>query len=139
MKKPNKFIQEFPKIFRIIPENKLIEKILKSKQLFYLTLGFILTFILVLIMGIGLMSINLYRNTDSFSQIISQRSQMQNQINFWQSIADKYQGYKDAYFQIAILEYKLGDLEKARQTNTKALLLDPNFDDAKKLEVLLNK
>jgi tetratricopeptide (TPR) repeat protein len=62
---------------------------------------------------------------------------MQSKINFWQSIADKYEGYKDAYFQMAVLDYQLGNLQKAKSENKKALSLDPNFTDAQKLEVVL--
>jgi tetratricopeptide (TPR) repeat protein len=63
---------------------------------------------------------------------------LQSKANFWQAIIDKYDGYKDAYFQKALLEYNLGQIDKAKEDNAKALLLDPNFTDAKKLETVLN-
>jgi len=67
-----------------------------------------------------------------------QRQQIQDKINFWQSIADKYEGYKDAYFQMAILDYNLGNFKKAKLDDQKALTLDPNFEDAKNLNAVLS-
>jgi hypothetical protein len=138
-KKLNKISSEFPNIFRTIPESKLFKKGIRSKTLFYLTSGFALAIILMLISVIAIVGVGLYKNTNLLVQTINQRSQIQNKINFWQSIADKYEGYKDAYFQIAVLEYKLGDSDKARLANTKALILDPNFEDAKRLGSLLDR
>jgi hypothetical protein len=137
MKKLSKLAQQFPNIFRIIPESNLVKKIFKSKHLFYITSAFVLCVSLIFLVGIVVVGINIYNNVKTVTSEIGQRQEIQNKINFWQSIADKYQGYKDAYFQIAVLEYNLGDLEKAKQANTKALILDPNFEEAKKLGELL--
>jgi hypothetical protein len=137
MKKLNSLIQQFPNIFRIIPESKLVKKVLTSKAVFYLATVFALCISLGFIIGITFVSVSIHRNTVIVISEITKKQEIQKQINFWQSVADKYQGYKDAYLQIAVLEYNLGDLGKARQANNKALLLDPNFEDAKKLERLL--
>ena len=132
-------VTQFPNIFRIIPERKFIDKILKSKLLFYISSSLMITACLVFALVIIILGIFLYKNSVLLVVNTNQRHQLQNRINFWQSIAQKYKGYKDAYFQIAVLEYQLGDVRNAKQENSRALLLDPNFNDAKKLENLLNK
>jgi hypothetical protein len=101
--------------------------------------GFLIAMCLLLASGIILVGVGLYKNTMVLIAGVNQRQQIQYKINFWQSIAQKYNGYKDAYFQIAVLQYQLGDVRSAKQENTKALLLDPNFNDAKKLDSLLKK
>ena len=80
-----------------------------------------------------------YQDLNLAMQINNQRQNLQSKANFWQSIINQYDGYKDAYFQKALLEYNLGQIDKAKQDNLKALLLDPNFADARKLEVVLSK
>jgi hypothetical protein len=130
---------QFPNIFRIITENKYYKSILGSKKAFYALSGFMFFVTIVLAAGTMIASLSLYRNVSSLLQLTNNRRELISKLNFWTSISDKYEGYKDAYFQIATLEYKLGDINKAKQANLKALLLDPNFGDAKKLEVLLDK
>ena len=104
-------------------------------------MSIILVFLIVILIlaGIAVFSVKLYNYFNSYRQISAQRQNLEEKINFWQSIADKYEGYKDAYFQIALLAYRLGNFEKAKEYNNKALLLDPNFEDAKKLEALLEE
>ena len=138
MSKTGKLKQlQFPNISRIITENKHYKNILSSKRVFYLLSGFIFFVTIVLTAVIIVFSIKLYEKVGSFVELANNRRELVSKVNFWNSISEKYEGYKDAYFQIAILEYKLGDYKKAKQANLKALLLDPNFDEAKKLEVLL--
>lgn len=139
-----------PNIYRIITESKIFKKLKKlefrlilqskHKKLIYYS-GLIVSIILIvfLICGISVLSFKFYENIRLVTRISSERQALQEKINFWQSIANKYEGYKDAYFQTAFLEYKLGNFKKALEYNKKALLLDPNFEDSKKLEVLLEK
>ena len=139
MKKINKLTTQFPNIFRIIPERISLKTILSSKLMLYMFSGLITAICLVFVLVVILIGVGLYKNTRLLIARVDQRQQIQNKIIFWQSIAQKYSGYKDAYFQIAVLEYQLGDLNSAKQENSKALLLDPNFNDAKQLESLLTK
>jgi hypothetical protein len=139
MKTINKPGTQFPSIFRIIPESKLFKQALKSKPLFYFISGFMVIMSMILVLSIGIFGVKLYGNLNMLIRLTNQRQELKAKINFWQSIAEKYEGYKDAYFQIAVLEYRLGDLNGAKQANIKALLLDPNFEDAKKLDSLLSK
>lgn len=140
---------QFPNISRFITERGVFKKHLKltfslslqSKHKKFLTIfTAIAVFIIIVILtaGIGVFSLKSYQNYQQITQINAQRQQIQSKINFWQSIADKYPGFKDAYFQMAILDYNLGNFKKAKSENQKALTLDPNFEDAKNLKVVLD-
>ena len=132
---------QFPNIYRIITE-KLSFRLLwrpKPSKIVVLALASISIFIsAVLLAGIIFFGVRVYHNSSQAIQINNQRQSLQSKANFWQAIIDKYDGYKDAYFQKALLEYNLGQIDKAKEDNAKALLLDPNFTDAKKLETVLN-
>jgi tetratricopeptide (TPR) repeat protein len=140
---------QFPNIYRIITERGVFKKPLRLSlslslkpklKKFLVIFAAIAVFIIIVVFtaGIVFFSVKVYQNYQKITQINAQRQQIQDKINFWQSIADKYDGYKDAYFQMAILDYSLGNFKKARMENQKALTLDPNFDDAKNLNVVLD-
>jgi len=131
---------QFPNIYRIITE-KLTFRLSWQPKLSKMTV-FVLASIsvlisLVLVIGIVFFAVISYQNLSQVVHVNNQRQDLQGKVNFWQSISDKYDGYKDAYFQKALLEYELGQIDQAKQDNLKALLLDPNFMDAKKLETVL--
>jgi len=60
------------------------------------------------------------------------------EIEFWQEIIKEKQDYRDAYFQLAVLNYQIYQKGPAVKYLQKTLNLDPNFEPAKKLEKLLN-
>lgn len=133
---------QFPNIYRRITEKISLSlpwqpKLSKITVLALASISVLIS--LVLCVGIVIFAVQTYQNFNQVIQINNQRQILQGKVNFWQSISDKYDGYKDAYFQKAVLEYNLGQIAKARQDNLKALLLDPNFADAKKLETILSK
>lgn len=141
--------QQFPNISRFITERGVFKKLpkltfslsLQPKHKKFLTIFAAIIVVITLVVltsGIGFFSLKVYQNYQQIKQISIQRQQIQSKINFWQSIADKYSGFKDAYFQMAILDYSLGNFKKARLENQKALILDPNFEDAKNLKVALD-
>lgn len=146
--KNKKKSSQFPSIYRIITENKLFKKlkelefrlILQAKHKKYVYYFFVALTLIIstfLIIGILMFGIKFYKLSNEYTKLRSERISLEQKINFWQSIANKYEGYKDAYFQIALLEYRLGNFKKSQEYNKKALLLDPNFEDSKKLEFLL--
>jgi tetratricopeptide (TPR) repeat protein len=109
------------------------------KFLFITAASIVFVIIVILIIGISYFSVESYQAYGKITQINIQRQKIQGKINFWQSVAQKYDGYKDAYFQMAVLDYALGNFQKAKDENAEALILDPNFGDARKLEVILDK
>ncbi len=74
-----------------------------------------------------------------FSTVKSQRSQLEKQIVYWENVVAGHKNYRDAYFTLALLEYKLGNNVKARMYLDKTFYIDPNFEEGRKLEQLLNK
>jgi tetratricopeptide (TPR) repeat protein len=143
-----KLASQFPNISRTITEWGVFKKLpkltisplnkAKLKKIWFFSKIFILLVVLIaLVFGIAVFSYRTYQYYSNAQKIIVQREQIQSKINFWQSIADKYDGFRDAYFQMAILDYSLGNFPKAKSENKKALSLDPNFVDAQKLEVIL--
>ena len=131
---------QFPNIYRFITERLSFRLSWQPKlpRISFIALASIsILMSLILVVAIGVFTVETYQNIGQAIQISNQRQNLQSKANFWQAIIDKYDGYKDAYFQKALLEYNLGQIDKAKQDNAKALLLDPNFIDAKKLEVVL--
>ena len=132
--------RQFPNIYRFITERisfRLSWRPKLSKITFLVLASISILISLVLTTGIIISAVIIYQNLKHAVQINNQRQDLQSKANFWQSISDKYDGFKDAYFQKALSEYKLGQIDKAKEDNLKALLLDPNFEDAKKLETAL--
>jgi tetratricopeptide (TPR) repeat protein len=133
--------RQFPNIYRFITE-RLSFKLSWHPKLSRITILVLasasILISLVLVVGIVIFAVQTSQDFGQAMQINNQRQDLQGKANFWQSIIDKYDGYKDAYFQKALLEYRLGQIDKAKADNSKALLLDPNFTDAKKLETVLD-
>ncbi|PJA00174.1 MAG: hypothetical protein COX78_00905, partial [Candidatus Levybacteria bacterium CG_4_10_14_0_2_um_filter_35_8] len=80
------------------------------------------------------LSINLYRNFNTYQKSSLERVKIMNQLNSWQGIIKRFPDFKDAYLQIAVLEYRLGSYDIARLYCDKALLLDPEYSDAIELD-----
>jgi hypothetical protein len=90
---------------------------------------FILTSIIV--------GLDFRNNLQAKQEIDSQREVLTKDLIFWKNFITKHQDYRDAYFQASILEYKLGDIQKARIYVEKGLSLDPNSKNGRKIEALL--
>ena len=57
---------------------------------------------------------------------------------YWQGIVSKYKDYRDGYFQLAVLEYQLGNIQKAKLHLDEVLKLDPNFEKGRELGKVLS-
>jgi tetratricopeptide (TPR) repeat protein len=141
----NKKTSYFPKFPRLITEKKIRQyseklwfRLQRRSKLIYLISAILIFFLsLILFFGITAYGVNLVKSYKKFVKITNERQILQSEINFWQSVNEKYDGYKDAYFRKALLEYRLSQYDKAKEDNKKALNLDPNYEDAKKLEKVL--
>lgn len=60
-------------------------------------------------------------------------------IDFWEKIIIEKPNYRDAYLQLAILNYRIWQNEEAKKYLEKALITDPNFEPALKLKKLFEK
>lgn len=134
MKKNNTKLK-FPSIYRTITE-KLNYKPSNKLTKFYSYFSILLTFIVVifLVILIIFISIDFGQNFIKFQALQTQRKDLISKINFWNSIADKYTGYPDAYLNISSLYFQLDDLSSARKYINKTLLLNPDYEKARQLE-----
>ena len=128
-------MNKFPKIFRFITEQKYF-KIINKHQWRLITAGFVSAIILLAIVIVGADS---YRNYKENKKLTEKRRNIENQIRFWESVNRKYTGYRDSYFQLALLEYQLKDFNKSRKYLKEVLRLDPNFKSGRKLENILSE
>lgn len=64
--------------------------------------------------------------------------EVRQEIEFWKEIIKEKSNYRDAYFQLAVLNYQIHQKEKTVKYLQKVFDLDPNFEPAKKLEKMLN-
>jgi len=58
-------------------------------------------------------------------------------IKAWEEIIEEKSQYRDAYLQLAILNYKINETQKAQDNLNKALEIDPNYELAKKLKEII--
>lgn len=112
----------FPSFFRFITEYSFSEA--HSKNIKIVLTSAISLFLLALI---SLQGIIYWRHTQQQQFLVSQRTDVQKEVQYWQLVADKYKGYRDVYYRIASLQYKLGNVQAAQMYVKKALELDPNF------------
>jgi len=114
----------FPKNFRFITEYTFSEA--QSHTIKVLLTSAVSIFLLGLIF---LQGIALWDNLTQQKLQAQQRMQLQNEVNYWEGIATKYQGYRDVYYRIGALQYKLGNTSESQKYVKKALELDPNFPE----------
>lgn len=140
-KTPNKF----PRIYRFITDKPVFRKFKKEwiklsnqpklkKTYVYASIVLTLLLIIFLISLTGFLVFRFTKNYQEYSKLQAQRNQIYGKINFWNSITEKYPSYSDAYFNIAVLYYRVGELDIAQKFLNKTLLLNPNYKDAKRLE-----
>jgi len=67
-------------------------------------------------------------NKNKIQQISKERVSLTEEISYWKNTAQKYDGYRDAYFRIAALSYKVGNVTESKKYMEKTLELDPNFE-----------
>lgn len=91
----------------------------------------------ILLVGIVIVAGNIQENIKERKSLEQKRETIKKEITYWQENARKYPGYRDAYFQLALLEYQLGDAQSSQSYLNKVESLDPNFQEAYKLEKIL--
>jgi len=120
--------KQLPNNLRFIPEGLISRKA-----------AYIIKFALVgalcagLIMAITLEGMSLNYNLQEGTQLQAERDKVAKEVVYWKQVADTYSGYRDIYYRIAALQYKLGNKEESKKYIQKALELDPNFEDARVL------
>lgn len=95
--------------------------------------------VLIFLLAIVIIGLDLSANIQAKQVIDLEREELTKDLKFWKNFIVKHQDYKDAYFKLSILEYKLGDRAKAKIYVERGISLDPNSKDGRKIEELLNK
>ena len=114
----------FPKNLRFITEYTF------SQSQSY-TIKVILTSVVsVFLLGlIFLQGVAIWDTMQQKELLVQQRLQTENEVKYWEGLAKKYQGYRDIYYKIGALNYKLGNITESQKYVKKALELDPNFPE----------
>lgn len=114
---------KFPKIYLKIPD-----------KIKYIFAGGLCLVLLLTVIAAGL---SLFSHLQQKKELDNNKSKILSQIQVWQEIVGKYKDYRDGYLTLSILEYKLGNNDKARFYLQKTLSIDPNFEKARELEKIL--
>lgn len=117
--------KQFPRNYRIIPE-----RLRGSGLVFFVGLLFMISSILAV-------SFDLYSNYKKRQNQIIQKDKILSDLAFWEREVKKKPDFRDAYFELALINYQLRDFDKAREYLKKTLSLDPNFERGRELEKLL--
>lgn len=147
MKKlPNKF----PSIPRRFTENsffgifskkwqKMNKSPLAKKSIILASI--ILTLILIIILAslTIFLTFRFSQNLDTYTKLSNQRTQIYGKINFWKSITQKYEGYSEGCFNIAILYYQLGKFSESRRYLDISLKYSPNEKQSLELDKKLKQ
>ena len=123
-----KTIALFPKNLRFITEYSFSQN--QSAIIKIILTSVVSVFLLGLIFIQGISIWYTVQQREIFAQ---QRLQMENEVKYWEGVASKYQGYRDVYYRIAALQYKLGNVSESQKYVKKALELDPNFPEGRVL------
>jgi tetratricopeptide (TPR) repeat protein len=128
-KKINKKTPKLPKIYRFITEKA--SWVAKNRTVIVSTYTVIY---LVVIAVVAYLTISFYSNFKKYQNASSEQVAIVRQIKSWQGILRRYPDFKDAYLQLAVLEYRLRNYQQAKIYCDKALLLDPEYSDAIELD-----
>lgn len=66
-----------------------------------------------------------------------ERAKVMHEVGFWEEVTKSKPEYRDGYFMLAVLEYRIGKKQEALTHVEKALQIDPNFKQGKEFETLL--
>ena len=107
------------------------ERVFSSTNVFVFFICFVSgALLMVLLLEENTIRLNLI----SLQTLTAQHAGMQRQVAQWQNVVTKHPDYRDGYFQLAVVEYQLGNMNKAYIYDEDALRLDPNFQSGRELE-----
>ncbi len=113
---------KFPNIPLTIPEVLLpVSKFVTSRMfLFNFMVGFLL-------MAMVIVGKDIQLNSARLSAVEEQRQHAFGEIASWENVVHEYPGYRDGYYQLALLQNQVGDRQAAYELISKALQIDPDF------------
>jgi hypothetical protein len=125
---------KYPSISRFITEYLLISAFFR--YLFIIVFSF---FVGLFVFGIAKQGSFLLQNLERQRIVSEQRSMVNKQIVYWENMAKEYPGSRDIYFKIAFLQYQIGAVALSKENLAISLQLDPNFQQARKLDEKITK
>ncbi len=149
-KEPDHGRNDLPNIYRFITDvksriQKNVKEVLKNDREAVGIFGkklLSLHIFLAVLLGICFFSIFLFESIlliqvgQKVVGIFLQRQEMVEEMGLWESIGRRFPTYRDAYFQAAVLAYRLGDKQKEVLFLQKVFIIDPNYEPAKQLQSL---
>jgi len=116
---------QFPRNYRIIPEGW------KGDEVFFF---FGALFILVAIL---IVAFDFFLNLKEQGKITDEKVALIKEQIFWQEETSKNPGYRDAYFSLALVDYRLNDIKSTKLNLEKSLSLDPTFQEGNALRQII--
>lgn len=129
---------QFPKNYRSFTED--LEKFGKrnSKTISKLKLELYVIAYFVVIFGILIFSLDLLASFQKRKEINLQKEKIKNEIRVLEDVTSKLNNYREAYYKLAVLEFEIGEIDKAKFYLNKSLFIDPNFEKAREFQKVLN-
>ncbi len=118
-------VYKSPSFSRYIPEY------LKKQNPFYVKVILVSFISGFLLMAISMKGYQFVQVTEALQSAQSQRSELEAERKYWLDVSEKYSGYRDAYFKVALVSYQLGDVDLAKKYLIEAMALDPNFKEGR--------
>lgn len=81
----------------------------------------------------------LYRDYMDLQVRQAQKNEIEAEIVKWKEVARERPDYRDAYFELALLNYRLERFAQARFYLRKVFELDPNFEAGRELEKAIDR
>lgn len=100
-------------------------------------IGLKVTVLIVFVLAMVIVGLDVYRNFQIKQGIDLERENLLKELSFWELFMGEHGDYRDAYFKMSALEYRLGNAFKAKEYAEKGLMLDPNSKNGKKIEDFL--
>lgn len=92
------------------------------------------------VIGVAILIVgaDLQKSIQDKQHIERERIKIAKEIEYWEKTIEKYKDFRDSYFQLAVLNYQLGNFEKAKDYLIRVFELDPNFKEGRDLEKKLS-
>ena len=100
----------------------------------WLIILIVLSILILQLVQLGQM---LYKNYYDAQLKKAQKRTIEAEIMRWEQIVRDRPNYRDAYFELAVLTYRLGHLEETKKYLARVFELDPNYQPARELEKTL--
>ena len=89
--------------------------------------------ITIIVAAIIVVGIEFAGNLQAQQIVSEERQEVISELNYWNKQVIEKPNYRDAYFNLALLYYQLGDLGNSKDNLDKAMRLDPSFEKGTQL------